>query len=46
VIMNERNKHALNPQVSSGKMNIDRLADVVSTAFMLYEYNTSKKKRG
>ncbi|MBP2241722.1 hypothetical protein J2Z40_002294 [Cytobacillus eiseniae] len=46
VIINERNKHALNPQSSSGKMNIDRLADVVSTAFKLYEYNTSKKKRG
>jgi hypothetical protein len=46
VNVNERNKHALNPQTSSGKMNIDRLADVVSTAFMLYGYNTSKKKRG
>ncbi|WP_110064406.1 hypothetical protein [Cytobacillus oceanisediminis] len=46
VVVNERNKHALNPQTSSGKMNIDRLADVVSTAFILYGYNTSKKKRG
>ncbi|PAD25228.1 hypothetical protein CHH62_13140 [Niallia circulans] len=46
VIVNERNRHTLNPQTSSGKINIDRLAEIVSTAFKLIGYNTSKKKRG
>jgi hypothetical protein len=46
VIVGDRNRHALNTKTTSGKMNIERLADVVSTAFKLFAFNVSNKKRG
>ncbi|MFF2587618.1 hypothetical protein ACFVSS_06940 [Peribacillus butanolivorans] len=42
VIVGDRNRHVLNTKTTSGKMNIERLADVVSTAFKLFSFKVSK----
>ena len=43
VIVDTRTQHALNKDTISGKMNIERFADVVSTAFKLFSFDVSKK---
>jgi hypothetical protein len=45
VIVDNQNKHALNKNTSSGKINIDRLANFVSAAFKLFEFDLNKGKR-
>ncbi|MBD1382918.1 hypothetical protein [Metabacillus arenae] len=46
LFIDNRNQIALNKSTESGKMNIDRFADVVFTAFKLFAFHVNKNRKG